>query len=286
MRAVSVGSVVPPSFCGQIHSVFEHAVNVQVAGSETLLTVFASETTDLPQGIRVSPTGLWTQPLSPRQAVKRQGGRLDLGEAGISIELSGAPVYHGTLQGICPDRMTLNRRLAWVEQNLRALEGSHPGPLEKRISAALSQLTEAVRIRDREGIQHSTADLVGLGPGLTPSGDDILVGFSAGLRCTARNKNSEFLFRALQANAARTNDISRTYLLLAARGLYSSSLRTLCQAICADRNSYSAISRSFLEKSAQVVLHTGHTSGRDTVRGLLAGFEVWLLGILIPLDRR
>lgn len=276
MRAVSVGSVVTPSFIGQIHSVFQHTVNVQIAGSETLLAVFASETTDLPQGIRVSPSDFATRSFSPGQSVIRLADRLNLGDH--RVELKDAPIYFGTLGGFFPDRIPEKHRLEWVEWSWRAARqrpgGSHAGPFENRISAALSQLKRAVRSQDWQGIQHAVAALVGLGSGLTPSGDDILVGFSAGLRSVAGSDPAcrEMVWGldvALRANAMRTNDISRTYLMLAARGLYSSSLRDLCQAICSNTP------RSLLEQSAQAVFHTGHTSGCDTARGMLAGLAVW-----------
>ena len=66
-----------------------------------------------------------------------------------------------------------------------------------------------------------------------------------------------------------TNDISRTYLHHAVRGQVSSRLANLAEAI-----SYGEDSERLLD-IAETVMSVGHTSGMDTVTGLLVGLTAW-----------
>jgi len=61
--------------------------------------------------------------------------------------------------------------------------------------------------------------LIGLGPGLTPSGDDYLGGMLVALRLTGRGVQADGLWRWLQPHlAARTSAISAAHLAAAAAG--------------------------------------------------------------------
>jgi hypothetical protein len=116
--------------------------------------------------------------------------------------------------------------------------------------------------------------LIGLGPGLTPSGDDLLVGYLAGLWCTVRDqgKRAQFissLGKTVIRLSRQTNDISRTYLYHAVRGQVSSQLANLAEAI-----SYAENPERLLA-IAESAMRVGHTSGMDAVTGLLVGLTAW-----------
>jgi hypothetical protein len=116
--------------------------------------------------------------------------------------------------------------------------------------------------------------LIGLGTGLTPSGDDFLVGYLVGLWCTVRDTEERRQFvsnlgKAVIRLSRRTNDISRTYLYHAAHGQVSSRLEALAGAICRAEN------LEHLLAAAESAMQTGHTSGMDAVTGLLVGLAAW-----------
>jgi hypothetical protein len=116
--------------------------------------------------------------------------------------------------------------------------------------------------------------LVGLGFGLTPSGDDLLVGYMAGLWCTIRDKSERAQFISSLGEKIihlfrKTNDISRTYLYHAVRGQVSSRLADLAEAICRGKNP------ERLLEIAEAAMRVGHTSGMEAVTGMLVGFTVW-----------
>lgn len=120
----------------------------------------------------------------------------------------------------------------------------------------------------------SIKPLIGLGSGLTPSGDDLLLGFLAGLWCGVWNKRERMHFLGNLGDAVirlsrGTNDISRAYLSHAARGQVSSRLADLAGAICRGENS------DRLPALVESAMRIGHTSGMDAVTGLLIGLAAW-----------
>ena len=116
--------------------------------------------------------------------------------------------------------------------------------------------------------------LIGLGSGLTPSGDDLLVGYMAGLWCAVRDKSERVQFvsdlgDAIIRHSKQTNDISRIYLYHASLGQVSSLLANLAEAICM------GVGLDRLLAVAENAMRIGHTSGMEAVTGLLIGLTAW-----------
>jgi hypothetical protein len=116
--------------------------------------------------------------------------------------------------------------------------------------------------------------LIGLGSGLTPSGDDLLAGYLAGLWCTVGKKSDRMQFitmlgKMIIALSSRTNDISRTYLFHAVHGQVSSRIVALAEAISRAKE------QDRLLETSEQAMQTGSTSGMDTVTGLLLGISAW-----------
>lgn len=135
-------------------------------------------------------------------------------------------------------------------------------------------------------LTHGLSRLIGLGIGLTPTGDDILVGILGGLEVlkrivTADNVGSNDIRATLdQLRAAirkeapgRTNLASCQALCSATEGRFCEALLHLLDALCQPgTTTHEILSR------AQSVLCLGHTSGLDLLTGVIAAFE-WGLAI-------
>lgn len=67
-------------------------------------------------------------------------------------------------------------------------------------------------------LDDDAAQLIGLGPGLTPSGDDYLGGMMVALRLSGRRMQADGLWRWLQPRLGRTSAISAAHLAAAAAG--------------------------------------------------------------------
>jgi hypothetical protein len=106
---------------------------------------------------------------------------------------------------------------------------------------------------------HAVRDLVGLGHGLTPSGDDFLAGALAALDALDQTNMHAALARAVIAAADRTTPLSATFLRAAAAGHVGESLHAMIAAVLTgDGDAALATARRI-----------GHTSGWDTLAGAL-----------------
>lgn len=105
---------------------------------------------------------------------------------------------------------------------------------------------------------HNLSSLIGLGIGLTPSGDDFLCGVLAGfiLRGMDCHPFAAAVREQLQQKLENTNDISRIFLHCALQGQFSEAVCSLTKA-----TSPAKLSAAF---------HAiGHSSGMDTLCGIL-----------------
>jgi len=119
---------------------------------------------------------------------------------------------------------------------------------------------------DLASILGEAVEIVGLGPGLTPSGDDYLVGLLAGLEAAGHRAHPALATAVAYAAPARTTAIGASALGHAARGAFAERLHDVLAAIAGgdDANIDHVIGR---------VMAYGATSGADTLVGLFAGIE-------------
>src|SRR4051812_12418340 len=95
--------------------------------------------------------------------------------------------------------------------------------------------------------------LIGLGPGLTPSGDDYLGGVLIALRALERRPQAQALWRWLEPRLGRTSAISAAHLVAAAAGEGHEALHACLQALC-NRN-------ADWPRTLDEVTKVGHVSG-------------------------
>jgi hypothetical protein len=298
IRAEWIGSRVPSSFAGRVHSVYRQACNIE-ADDGALVALLPHALGNLPHGILCSVS----EPVDFRalcavgHRVARHAARLRIPQAGVTVDLSGAAVWRGGLSAcrIDPDDARTLSILADVRVLLRKLSCAggfaplilrhdQPGStldlaMQRRLEQALPSLARAIDRFDAELAVQALAPLAGLGPGLTPSGDDFIVGWLGALwaRCSLQLDCRAFLTRLaepLGRFVARSHAISRQFLLDALAGEFSEALSDLACAI-ATHDRERALTR------AENVLRFGHSSGADALAGFLFGLQPELM--LVPL---
>lgn len=291
VSALSTGCAVPSVFDASVHSVFQSSINLRLSNVNRLITLIVSSEGDLPQGIRLDASeGFTFEKFQIGEEAVCRGDILHLDNPSLTIQLHGARRYRCDLPALMMDGsnpailvawssvwQTLNKRQRLSKAEIIAEEIFHSS--ESARGVVLRKAGEAMRSLVRATQKYEFTDttairaLIGLGPGLTPSGDDLLVGFMAGLWCIPRNRERmkfiSTLGKAILCSARKTNDISRTYLAHAVRGQVSSRLANLAEAICHAENS------GPLLDIAETAMRVGHTSGMDAVTGLLIGLTVW-----------
>ncbi|MDL4771084.1 MULTISPECIES: DUF2877 domain-containing protein [Thermomonosporaceae] len=167
-----------------------------------------------------------------------------------------------------------------LARGLRSLENSltaagmtggglagHPDPLQLAERCAAGDLAGAVEAAER---------IVGLGPGLTPSGDDILSGMLVSLRLLGGAVRpggtavwlADWLGAAVTADAGtRTTALSATLLHCAAAGGAGAEVAAVLRGVAGHEAPAAAVRR---------LLSVGHTSGADLAWGVLAGSRATL----------
>jgi hypothetical protein len=288
LHAVSIGQAVPrENFDAVIQSVFDSAVNLRLTREGRLITVLLSYHYELPQGIRIARKDVPLHSLTINGRASLRGGVLRFGSSSLTIDLRGARTWKCPVPHLNMDMSVPSVQEAWSRawellnqaQRLRRtdiiandlLHTNTGSPLSQRISSPVLQLIAAAEQFDVQTSLQAAQTMVGLGPGVTPAGDDILIGFLAGLWSLAGENEPLLSFirsfgNALLQIAAQTSEISRTYLYHATQGQFSSSLSDLAQAIATG---------SGVEQAAPLAMRVGHSSGMDSVTGLLIGLSVW-----------
>lgn len=292
-EAISVGYAVPrTSFDVQVHSVFLTAANLQLVRGSQLLTLLTAGQTDLPQGICLdTPEEFSFEELRLGESATYRGGLLRFEHASLTVDLRKVRRWKCDLPALAADMANPATAAAWqtawqalntrqaqtgaeiIAEALLNPSKTRPSATAQKISELTQDLVSATRRND--SLAHTAiAGLVGLGSGLTPSGDDLLVGYLAGLWCTARGRKDRVKFlsglgKAVVRLSRRTNDISRTYLYHAARGQVSRRLATLARAISRGMRS------GRLLGAVEAAMQVGHTSGLEAVTGLLLGLSAW-----------
>lgn len=160
--------------------------------------------------------------------------------------------------------------LARLSHGERTL-GTVTGPWGLSGHEAPKRLAEACLAGDLAHAVDAAERIVGLGPGLTPSGDDAMAGLLLALRLLGGAVPgggravwlADWLGAAVTANAGdRTTSLAATLLHCAARGQASFEAAAVLRGIAG---------QDPLVPAARRLLATGHTSGADLSWGLLLG---------------
>jgi len=281
MRAETIGSRVTRRRCGgRVEAVFEHACNVALdAGG--LITVLAPQAGNVAHGIRLSRGLRFEFRLRPGMPVRVEEDRVDFGAGALTVRLAGARTWTSVLRpGGCwkPRSMRaaesargLLRREAAVRSSefLAAVLRMEPPAtaLAARIAPLLAALAGCTRARDSAGALRQVAQLVGLGPGLTPAGDDFIIGWLAGLALRAGDHPQRAFLQDLCAGIAplgrATTSVSRQHLEDACALAFSERLSDLCLAIG------DVAPAAALESAVAAQLQVGASSGADAAAGVM-----------------
>ncbi|MEM4202360.1 MAG: DUF2877 domain-containing protein [Candidatus Hadarchaeum sp.] len=174
----------------------------------------------------------------------------------------------------------LGQLLPYLDSILN-LEAPHLVAVNDVSQAALPPLVDLVRATtegDIHGIKTAVNKLIGLGPGLTPSADDLLIGYISAIHWVSQSfdKRDDFFRKINEAiifPAEATTLLSSQLLRLAAHGEVNEVLVNLYQALLSGELSNLDVLISDLTKF-------GGTSGMDTLVGLLLGIKITLKKIL------
>lgn len=288
-----VGERVPPSWQGELRGVFGHAVNILVRPA-------AGETAEYPRIVTVldSPRNMgercvvldpelferlrlaWERNASPDLSREAGGERLP-----PSLSCEGGVLDCGP--GL--PRLDLGRAQRWHTPSL-VVRGPASGRLLRQIARALGPATHPEPWGDDvyrrfDAWATGTGPLsavVGAGPGLTPAGDDMLIGFLCGLNAS-RAYSAEALRRLHELRETlpplldSTSEVSRAFVEDALAGRFHQGLAGLCLALHPGSAPRRTVNGAFGGRrgSMSEALNFGAGSGREGAYGLLSA--LWLV---------
>jgi Protein of unknown function (DUF2877) len=199
----------------------------------------------------------------------------------VTVLLCGARVWSTNLRaGMCRDRKALTaillaRQLLQGPLNVCRSEllqivlqlNRNTSVFSGWIAATLPQLSHATLRLDHQAALASLSKLIGLGPGLTPSGDDFIIGWLAGVMLMTENPAQhdflDMVRSGLMSLSNGTTPISRQHLQDAAKGEFSELLSDVCFAMA------SGAREAQLADTLSRQLSVGATSGADAAAGLM-----------------
>jgi hypothetical protein len=286
---------------GFIHSIFPKALNIVV--DDTLFVLLSAEVSRMPNSARL-PACIMEQlyaKLSPGTGVCVGNGMLSIPILDLTLHLPDTVAWepvpviaaHGWRHAIVARHThLLARHLAYRSQQdglahlvkpLLLHQATWETPLAQIALPLLRLLLQASREQDMANIEKAARGLAGLGPGLTPSGDDTLGGFIgvmalAGWQSGMDAAASKHLIEVIASAARpRTTLLSATLLAHAARGEVAEHVGELLMAL-----SRPVEETAMVLQAAESVLAYGACSGGDTLLGLLLGLQA--AGIDYPID--
>jgi hypothetical protein len=141
--------------------------------------------------------------------------------------------------------------------------------LEHTAYNSLRMMINAIRSQDENALESAIKSLIGLGIGLTPSGDDILTGLFGTLAITMKADKNWILNiykKAISQMAGQTTDVSLNYLTATGDGYYPERFSNLVATIIRSKDAKE------LDTPLKEMLRWGSTSGSEIVLGMLLGF--------------
>jgi hypothetical protein len=189
--------------------------------------------------------------------------------AEVQLRAHGATVWRPSTRSARPQRAALEALRAAARERvpregLGGLVSADSTPLIENARPAFGALA---RWLEGGALGAEAEMLLGLGPGLTPSGDDYLGGVLVALRVYGRAADADALWRWLGPRLpARTSMISAAHLAAAAEGEAHEALHACIEALAED-------SPGEWPARLEWLASIGHCSGWDGLAGVMAVAE-------------
>ncbi len=266
----------------RVQSIHRSVLNITTP--DGVLTVASSEMGGLPNGILAELGPDWREiGLLPGMAVNAGDMRIRVPDAGLEIQFDAAPRWSprfrpsATAVDVATARWARRAVATWTIAKSQASADGFGAMLgagvQDRADAALdaarpivAALVAALEAGDRNAAAIAAGNLIGLGSGLTPSGDDVLVGIEAALHALA-SPAAGFLAPALGDVEERTTELAATLLRHAAAGEFAERLHSLLAALLGPDDGR-------IPAQIERAVAWGSTSGTDCLLGVLIGLDV------------
>lgn len=273
LAGLDMDAQVPANALGQVHSVFEHACNIALHEGQWL-SLLDNTCASAPLAVRLDVAGGLRSLFDPGEPFSIKAGVWRT--ARCRGDLAGLPLFAPVQALDALPIPLIATNLDQVDTELAEWQASHLGnPPAADLTALARAMGDAIAQRHAGALDAIARQLVGNGRGLTPSGDDILIGCLAAmwrLTCLVPSMRPLLasLCSALTRMLHRTTDVSRHYLEMATRNLFVQPLDELRQCCLGQPDAEQ------LRVACQRALRIGGSSGFDAVTGLATTYRAAL----------
>ena len=257
------------STSARILHLFDHAGNL-INEQGDVLSLVTPEIGPGPFAVVLPLARPFPDSLSLQNKVDINGNILHIGS--LKIDITGAKIWQPI-----PDWEQLRQNMAVGQTRLPQLpemiaryrcqqDAGTPQIFAARFEGAAEMFLQGLGEEDTAVCRAGVRELAGLGPGLTPAGDDFLLGAMYGLRVREGEEAARYWSKLIVDTAVpRTTALSAAWLQAAAQGEAVAAWHELCRHSAAADRWGTAVQR---------ILRTGHSSGADA----LSGFTAVLVG--------
>lgn len=252
-----------------VHSVFEHSINIEIPEELCLVTVHSFAHVSLPGSFYVPD--LSAREVKAGMTVSWDRNQLCIGTMVISLD----PEQESDdlkLYEMSDDKTVFRTAVCRSMLEEKRMQDHKTGAGMEQVYNCLYQNLEtyfqSLIHRDETEGRKALKKCIGLGFGLTPSGDDMLCGI-LGFQCVYDPSAFAWTSRLLQPELTRTNRISASYLGWACKGYASSLVKNVIYGLKACEIE----EHRFMDENTEELLKIGHTSGADLLEGILLAAE-------------
>ncbi|WP_256716272.1 DUF2877 domain-containing protein [Paenibacillus odorifer] len=272
--------IIHHKFHGFVHSTFNRTINIQCLDRGDLYTIACKGIDNAPNTLIIDLEHFEEADIRVNDIVSSGHSVLSIANK-MSITMNGVkrwncklPKYPSEADVLIMNVSTMKQYIKLHGNNSRIERAFKSGnPFDDEMSRMLHERTQLLvselqNKRISTAITHATS-LIGLGPGLTPAGDDFLVGLFTvmGIENHQYFSHQSFCEEVVLHAKALTNDISYMALAKAAVGQVRESISDLMEALFRG-------SEEELLLALDRVLAIGSTSGTDIALGIVAGLEM------------
>jgi len=140
---------------------------------------------------------------------------------------------------------------------------------QRRLAHHSRELSEDILSQDLAAVRAAASALSGLGPGLTPAGDDFLAGLMLALWAGDHPMRESLCHAIWSGTCERTTKLAGAYLAAAAQGGCDEKWHDLLRALATP----TAQARAAVRRAAGRIRDFGATSGTDTLMGFAMGLD-------------
>lgn len=269
MRCEKIVGPVPQMSKGAVvQSVFKNSLNIELPEEVCMLTVHRFSDVELPGSFYVPD--LSAARIEPGMPVSWNKKQLQIG--GLTI-----PVRTGQTEEIqlqkCnrmegTERLEECRRLLDKSRSKKTVEAFGSEQIYQCLHTQLSLFLRAVVKREEATAEAALKQCIGLGFGLTPSGDDMINGI-LGFFYVYQTEDFLWAKGLVERNLMRTTKVSASFLGWTCRGYASNLLKNVIYGLSEERQEETEL---FIHDVLRL-MKVGHTSGGDLLEGILFAAE-------------